>query len=233
MTKPSDPSVVQGAGLDGVANLRVTYAEGALSPQDLASNPLDQFRSWFDEAIASDLVVEPNAMVLATAGADGRPSSRTVLLKGADDRGFSFFTNFGSRKSTELRANPHASVTFPWFAMHRQVVVVGGVEELGRDEVLTYFRSRPHESQLGAWVSAQSTVIESREELDRHWKELHEQYPPGTEVPLPDFWGGWLIRPETVEFWQGRPSRLHDRLRYCGTGLLSNAASWTVERLAP
>jgi len=233
MTKPSESSDFQGTGLDGVADLRVTYAEGTLSPQDLASNPLAQFRSWFEEAVASDLVVEPNAMVLATAGADGHPSSRTVLLKGADERGFSFFTNLGSRKSRELRANPHASVTFPWFAMHRQVVVVGDVEELGRDEVLTYFRSRPHESQLGAWVSAQSTVIESREVLDQHWHELHEQYPPGTEVPLPDFWGGWLIRPETVEFWQGRPSRLHDRLRYRGTGLLSDAASWTVERLAP
>ena len=233
MTKPSDPSDLQGTGLDGVADLRVTYAEGTLNPQDLAANPLSQFRSWFDEAVASDLVVEPNAMVLATASADAHPSSRTVLLKGADERGFSFFTNLGSRKSSELRANPRASVTFPWFAMHRQVVVVGDVEELGRDEVLAYFRSRPHESQLGAWVSAQSTVIESREALDQHWKELHAQYPPGTEVPLPDFWGGWLIRPQTVEFWQGRPSRLHDRLRYRGTGLLSDATSWTVERLAP
>ena len=233
MTNPSDPSDLQGTGLDGVADLRVTYAEGTLNPQDLAANPLAQFRSWFDEAVASDLVVEPNAMVLATASADAHPSSRTVLLKGADERGFSFFTNLGSRKSSELRANPRASVTFPWFAMHRQVVVVGDVEELGRDEVLAYFRSRPHESQLGAWVSAQSTVIESREALDQHWKELHAQYSPGTEVPLPDFWGGWLIRPQTVEFWQGRPSRLHDRLRYRGTGLLSDATSWTVERLAP
>lgn len=233
MTKPSDPSDLQGTGLDGVADLRVTYAEGTLNPQDLAANPLSQFRSWFDEAVASDLVVEPNAMVLATASADAHPSSRTVLLKGADERGFSFFTNLDSRKSSELRGNPRASVTFPWFAMHRQVVVVGDVEELGRDEVLAYFRSRPHESQLGAWVSAQSTVIESREALDQHWEELHVQYPPGTEVPLPDFWGGWLIRPQTVEFWQGRPSRLHDRLRYRGTGLLSDATSWTVERLAP
>lgn len=228
MTMPSEPS-----GLDGVADLRVTYAEGTLIPEDLASNPLAQFRIWFDEAVASELVVEPNAMVLATADGHGHPSSRTVLLKGADERGFSFFTNLGSRKSTELRANPHASVTFPWFAMHRQVVVVGAVEELGREEVLAYFRSRPHESQLGAWVSAQSTVIESRGNLDRHWRELHEQYPPGSDVPLPDFWGGWLIRPVSVEFWQGRPSRLHDRLRFRGAGALSNASSWTVERLAP
>jgi pyridoxamine 5'-phosphate oxidase len=233
MTKPSEPSDFQGTGLDGVADLRVTYAEGTLVPEDLAANPLAQFRLWFDEAVASELVVEPNAMVLATADSEGHPSSRTVLLKGADERGFAFFTNLGSRKSTELRANPHASATFPWFAMHRQVVVVGDVEELGRDEVLAYFRSRPHESQLGAWVSAQSTVIESREGLDQHWCELHEKYPPGSEVPLPDFWGGWLIRPVTIEFWQGRPSRLHDRLRYRGTGLLSDANSWMVERLAP
>jgi pyridoxamine 5'-phosphate oxidase len=233
MTKPSEPSDFQRTSLDGVADLRVTYAEGTLVPEDLAANPLAQFRLWFDEAVASELVVEPNAMVLATADTEGHPSSRTVLLKGADERGFAFFTNLGSRKSTELRANPHASATFPWFAMHRQVVVVGDVEELGRDEVLAYFRSRPHESQLGAWVSAQSTVIESREGLDQHWCELHEKYPPGSEVPLPDFWGGWLIRPVTIEFWQGRPSRLHDRLRYRGTGLLSDANSWMVERLAP
>lgn len=233
MTEPSEPSVFQRTGLDGVADLRVTYAEGTLTPQDLASNPLDQFRVWFDEAVASALVVEPNAMVLATANADGHPSSRTVLLKGADERGFSFFTNLGSRKSTELRSNPHTSVTFPWFAMHRQVVVIGQVEELGREEVLAYFRSRPHESQLGAWVSAQSTVIESREVLDRQWHELHEKYPPGSDIPLPDFWGGWLIRPISVEFWQGRPSRLHDRLRYRGAGSLSDASFWTVERLAP
>jgi pyridoxamine 5'-phosphate oxidase len=132
-----------------------------------------------------------------------------------------------------LRSNPFASVTFPWFGMHRQVVVIGGVEALERDEVLDYFRSRPHESQLGAWASAQSTVIESRESLDRSWRELHEQYPPGSEVPLPDFWGGWLIRPTSVEFWQGRPSRLHDRLRYRGSGSMSDHNGWTIERLSP
>lgn len=215
------------------AAMRVRYAEGALGIADLASNPLEHFQDWFVTATQDERIVEPNAMVLATADADGHPSSRTVLLKGANERGFSFFTNLGSRKSTELRANPHASATFPWFAMHRQVVVVGEVHELDRDEVLAYFRSRPHESQLGAWVSAQSTVIESREGLDRHWRELHEQYPPGSEVPLPDFWGGWLIRPISIEFWQGRPSRLHDRLRYRGTGSLGDASSWVVERLAP
>ncbi len=216
-----------------VADMRVTYAEGTLSPEDLAPDPLAQFGAWFDQAVANELVVEPNAMVLATADASGRPSSRTVLLKGVDARGFVFFTNFGSRKSRELRANPHASVTFPWFAQHRQVVVCGDVAEIGRDEVLAYFRSRPHESKLGAWVSRQSSILASREALDSHWAELHEKYPPGTEVPLPDFWGGWLIRPTTIEFWQGRPSRLHDRLRYRGSGALDDASAWTIERLAP
>lgn len=220
-------------GLSGVADLRVTYDEGTLTVEDLATDPLGQFRVWFDQAVAHEAIVEPNAMVLATADAAGAPSSRTVLLKGADERGFSFFTNLGSRKSAELRVNARASVTFPWFAMHRQVVVVGDTEELSREEVGNYFRSRPHESQLGAWVSEQSTVIETRELLDERWRALHEKYPPGTDVPLPEHWGGWLIRPSTVEFWQGRPSRLHDRLRYRGAGSLADASLWQIERLAP
>lgn len=221
------------AALGAVADMRVSYDQGTLSVEDLADSPLAQFESWFEQAGRSDLVPEPNAMVLATADAAGRPSSRTVLLKGADDRGFTFFTNLQSRKSNELRANPHASVTFPWYALHRQVVVVGQAVELERDEVLSYFRSRPHESQLGAWASRQSTILPSREELDRRWHDLHVQYPPGTEVPLPDFWGGWLLRPTTIEFWQGRPSRLHDRLRFVGEGSLTDAGAWSVERLSP
>jgi len=219
--------------LGGIADLRVSYAEGTLTVGDLAPEPLTQFRTWFDQAAASALIAEPNAMVLATADTDGRPSSRTVLLKGADERGLSFYTNLGSRKSRELQQNPQASVTFPWFAMHRQVVVVGDVVELSREEVLAYFRTRPHESQLGAWVSEQSTVIDSREPLDQHWRDLHAKYPPGSSVPLPDHWGGWLIRPTTIEIWQGRPSRLHDRLRYVGHGRLDEASQWRIERLSP
>jgi pyridoxamine 5'-phosphate oxidase len=220
-------------GLKGVAELRVTYDEGTLDAPDLSPDPLTQFGRWFDEAVAHELIVEANAMVLATADSQGRVSSRTVLMKAADSRGLSFYSNLVSRKSQEMQANPNASVTFPWFAMHRQVAVVGDVVELDRKEVLTYFRSRPHESQLGAWVSEQSTVIDSRGNLDRNWQELHEQYPPGAEVPLPDHWGGWLIRPRTMEFWQGRPSRLHDRLRYRGGGSLADSADWIIERLSP
>lgn len=215
------------------ADMRVTYDEGTLEVADLATSPLDQFRMWFDRASQDSRIVEPNAMVLATAAESGAPSSRTVLLKGVDERGFSFYTNLGSRKSEEMHANPQVAVTFPWYAQHRQVVVCGSVEKLDRDEVRTYFDSRPHESRLGAWASVQSSIIESRQVLDEKWQSLHEEYPPGTEVPLPDFWGGWLIRPSTIEFWQGRPSRLHDRLRYRGGGLLSDANSWVIERLSP
>lgn len=216
-----------------VAELRVSYDEGTLSELDLASHPLAQFEAWFHEAVESERVVEPNAMVLATADAQGRPSSRTVLLKGVDRRGLSFFTNLHSRKSEEIRANSAVSVTFPWFAMHRQVVVVGSAEELDRGEVAEYFGSRPHESQLGAWVSEQSSVIDSREILDERWLALHQEYPPGSEVPVPPRWGGWLIKPTSIEFWQGRPSRLHDRLRFAGGGDLDDADAWQVQRLAP
>lgn len=215
------------------AGMRVTYDEGTLEISDLAATPLGQFRDWFDLASSDVRITEPNAMVLATADAVGIPSARTVLLKGVDERGFSFYTNLSSRKSQEMHANPWVSIAFPWYALHRQVVVCGSVEELGRDEVRAYFESRPHESRLGAWASAQSTVIESRQPLDTTWRELHDAYPPGVEVPVPEFWGGWLIRPVSIEFWQGRPSRLHDRLRYCGAGMLDDASAWTIERLSP
>ena len=215
------------------ADMRVTYDEGALDEADLAATPIEQFRAWFEHASSDARVAEPNAMVLATSGRSGAPSTRTVLLKGFDARGFTFFTNLRSRKSLEMSANPQVSITFPWYVQHRQVVVCGTVDLVERDEVLAYFQSRPHESQLGAWASAQSSIIESRAGLDATWRELHEKYPPGTEVPLPDFWGGWLIRPTSIEFWQGRPSRLHDRLRYRGSGSMSDSSAWTIERLSP
>jgi len=179
-------------------------------------------------------LAEPNAMVLATADQSGQPSSRTVLLKNADERGFIFYTNLQSRKSREIWENPHASVVFPWFAMHRQICVVGEVAPIGRDEAHEYFSSRPRDSKLGAWVSEQSTVIADRSILDNRFDELSLRYPD--DIQMPDFWGGWLIVPSTVEFWQGRPSRLHDRLRFHRTvngGKLNDPTAWAIERLSP
>ena len=217
-----------------IADFRVSYDAGALATADLGGEPLAAFSAWFGGAVAAG-VVEPNAMVLATADAAGAPSTRTVLLKGADARGFTFYTNLASRKSRELRANPQASVTFPWFSMHRQVVIVGRAELVARDEVAAYFASRPRDSQLGAWVSRQSEVIEDRSILDMRFNELVDEY-ADTDVPLPDFWGGWLIRPVTIEFWQGRISRLHDRLRFTARSAqaaLDDPSAWTLERLSP
>ena len=219
-----------------LADLRVSYDAGVLDEGDLRDSPLAQFGAWFEDAVAVGLP-EPNAMIVATAGTSGQPSARTVLLKDADARGFVFYTNLGSRKSEELSANPQASCVFPWFAMHRQVVVVGRVEEIDRVEALAYFASRPHGSRLGAWASRQSTVIDGRAEVEQRYADLQEQYPEGADVPLPDFWGGWLVRPESVEFWQGRESRLHDRLRFRavdgGSGDMGDATAWQVERLSP
>lgn len=219
-----------------LADLRVSYDAGSLVEADLRQTPLAQFRAWFDDALAAGLP-EPNAMILATADAAGQPSARTVLLKDADHRGFVLFTNLESRKGRELRANPRASIVFPWFAMHRQVVVVGRAERVSREEAAEYFASRPHGSRLGAWSSRQSTVLDGRDALDGEYARLKEQYPEGADVPLPDFWGGWLVRPESVEFWQGRESRLHDRLRFRAVAGaapdLGDPAQWVVERLSP
>ncbi|MCX6431254.1 MAG: pyridoxamine 5'-phosphate oxidase [Actinobacteria bacterium] len=225
-TEPASPST---------PSLRISYLLGTLAEADLRPSPLEQFRAWFTDAVDSGLQ-EPNAMVLATVTAVGQPSTRTVLLKDADPRGFVFYTNLMSRKSRELVANPAVSATFPWLALHRQVVIVGRAELIGRDEVAEYFQSRPHGSQLGAWASEQSTVIDGRSGLEERHARLQEQYPEGVEVPIPAFWGGWLIRPETVEFWQGRESRLHDRLQFGARNAgaaLDDAAAWTVERLSP
>jgi pyridoxamine 5'-phosphate oxidase len=225
-----------------LAAVRTTYDQGRLLEADLAATALAQFTAWFDAARAADLagLAEPSAMVLSTADADGDPSSRTVLLKAVDARGFAFYTNLQSRKGRDLAANPRASLLFPWHPMQRQVIVVGDVEQVDRDEARAYFSSRPYGSRLGAWASAQSSVIASREVLKARYAELAAAFPDtgsAADVPLPDAWGGYLVRPRSVEFWQGRPSRLHDRLRYVrtteGAAALDDPTAWRTERLSP
>ncbi|MFD3326231.1 pyridoxamine 5'-phosphate oxidase [Streptomyces sp. NPDC058701] len=212
------------------AVMRKQYRSEIVDEQSLAGDPMAQFARWFQQA-ADAHVFEPNAMVVSTATPDGRPSSRTVLLKQFDERGFVFFTNYGSRKGRELADNPHVALLFPWHPIARQVVVTGTAARTGRDETAAYFRSRPHGSQLGAWASEQSSVIASRAELDRRYAELAARYPEGEQVPVPPQWGGLRVTPDAVEFWQGHENRLHDRLRYVRDG--AAGATWHVERLCP
>ena len=210
-----------------LADLRKDYSLAGLAEKDLAKDPFRQFERWFQEAEAAK-IPEPNAMVLATANREGRPSARAVLLKGLDGRGFVFYSNHESRKGRELDVNPHATLLFPWFALERQVIVEGAVTKVAREESEAYFHSRPQASQLAAWVSQQSSVIPGRKVLEDSMRELEKKY-AGSVVPLPAHWGGWRLMPETVEFWQGRRSRLHDRLRY----RREKDGDWSVERLAP
>lgn len=213
--------------MDPVAAMRRTYSQAGLAERDLAAGPVAQFRRWFHDAVAAGLV-EPNAMVLATASGTGRPGVRTVLCKGYDEAGFVFYTSYGSRKAADLDANPYASLLFPWHPLERQVVVEGPVSRVTRAEAEAYFTTRPRASQLGAWASTQSSVVGSRQELEDAYARYEAEFPEGAAVPLPDTWGGYRVRPESVEFWQGRPGRLHDRLRYVAEG-----DGWRVERLAP
>jgi pyridoxamine 5'-phosphate oxidase len=210
----------------GLAELRKDYSLAGLAEKDLARDPFRQFDRWFQEAVAAK-IDEPNAMVLSTVGTEGRPSARTVLLKGLDGRGFVFFSHYGSRKGRELELHPCASLVFPWLGIERQVIVEGVVAKIAREESEAYFHSRPRPSQLAAWISQQSSVITGRAVLEESMKALERKY-AGEEVPLPPHWGGWRLAPESVEFWQGRRSRLHDRLRY-----RRNQDGWVVERLAP
>ncbi len=209
-----------------LSELRKEYTLAGLAKKDLARDPFRQFEKWFQEAEAAKLV-EPNAMTLCTATRDGRPSARTILLKGLDGRGFVFFSNYESRKGRELEANPRATLLFPWIALERQVIVEGAVTRVAREESEAYFHSRPRASQLGAWVSQQSSIISGRDLIEDSMKALEQKY-AGEEVPVPPHWGGWRLMPETVEFWQGRRNRLHDRLRY-----RREKAGWIIERLAP
>jgi pyridoxamine 5'-phosphate oxidase len=193
----------------------------------LEPDPNVQFSTWMADAVAYG-IPEPTAMVLATVSAAGQPRARTVLLKGHDANGFAFYTNRTSRKGTDLAEVPRACLLFPWHAMRRQVIVEGPVAALPAEASEGYFRTRPRGSQLAAWASRQSTVIESRRELDRRYALMEQRWPDGEPIPLPEFWGGYLLTPQTVEFWHGRLNRMHDRLRY-----RRQAGSWVIERLAP
>ena len=201
-----------------LASMRKQYRAEGLSETELAATPVEQFARWFKQAATDGGLFEPNAMVVSTADAEGRPSSRTVLLKHFDAQGFVFYTNYDSRKGRELDANPHVSLLFPWHPMARQVVVTGVARRTGRDETAAYFRTRPHGSQLGAWASVQSSVVADRRALDAAYAELAARYPEGEQVPVPPHWGGFRVVPQAVEFWQGRENRLHDRLRYVAEG---------------
>lgn len=212
-----------------VADLRRSYTLGALDEGAVAPDPIAQFSRWFDDALRAE-ITEPNAMTVATATRAGVPSARIVLLKGFDARGFVFYTNYESAKGRELAENPVAALVFHWAALQRQVRVTGAVERVSREESDAYFQSRPRGSRLGAWASAQSTVLAGRAPLEARMAALEVEYAQaGAAIPLPPFWGGYCVIPAAVEFWQGRPSRLHDRIRY----VRESGEAWRIERLAP
>jgi len=209
-----------------LGDLRKEYTQQGLLEADMDKDPIRQFERWFQQALEGG-IEEPNAMSLATVSPEGQPYQRTVLLKFFDARGFVFYTNYGSRKSKQIEANPRVSLLFFWKELHRQVHITGRAEKVSRVESLRYFASRPRGSQLGAWVSAQSQIIQSRSLLMAQFEKIKEKFAQG-EVPLPDFWGGYRIVPSSLEFWQGRANRLHDRLIY-----EANGDRWELSRMSP
>ncbi len=215
------------------ADLRITYSKTTLDEHEVDVTPLGQFERWF--AQARDVIEEPNGMVCSTVNAAGEVSSRSVLLKAADPRGFMFFTNYTSRKGRDLAENPNVSLLFPWYELHRQVIVMGVAERCSREETLAYFAARPHGHRVGAWASAQSSVLPGgRAELEQRFADADARYPEGNDVPVPDYWGGYLVRPSVIEFWAGRANRLHDRLRYTAPFVDAPLnVEWTRERLSP
>lgn len=224
------------SGSKAIANLaamRLSYPETSFETADLDPDPYRQFGLWLEDANAHQAISEPNGMVIATVDAGGKPSTRSVLLKGFDKRGFIFFTNYESKKAQDLEANPNASLTFPWYPLYRQVHVSGVVTKLPREESVAYFQTRPWNSQIGAWASLQSSLLESRSTLEEQWAHFAGLYPEDHQevekVPTPENWGGYVLSPISIEFWQGRRSRLHDRLRYDRV----NNSQWSVSRLYP
>jgi pyridoxamine 5'-phosphate oxidase len=212
--------------ISSIADLRKDYTRETLNETDVDPNPFQQFQRWFDQAVSAELP-EPNAMTLATATKDGVPAARIVLLKAVDDRGLTFFTNYNSNKGKELETNPQAALVFLWTELERQVRIVGTVEKVSAEESDSYFFSRPHNSRLGAWASEQSEIIPDRDVLEQKLAALKVEY-ENREVPRPPHWGGFRVIPREIEFWQGRSSRLHDRLLYRRDG-----ESWTIERMSP
>ena len=205
--------------------LRHKYIRKGLNEKDISKNPFEQFSLWFKEAFELKLL-SADAMTLATASPGGKPSARIVLLKSFDENGFVFYTNYNSRKAEELERNPNAALLFFWEELRRQIRIEGKAEKISHEESEKYFRTRPYESRLSAWASGQSSVIPGRETLEKKFQEYKKQF--GEDVPLPEFWGGYRLIPDSVEFWQGRENRLHDRIRFTKTG-----KEWKIERLAP
>ncbi len=211
--------------------LREEYTQNGLTREELNPDPFQQFSRWFEQAQTVQLP-EPNAMNLATVSAKGQPNLRTVLLKYFDDQGFVFFTNYTSNKARDIEENPHVALSFFWLGLERQVIIRGQAEKISKAETMKYFLSRPHDSQLGAWCSRQSSVITHRKMLELKLDEMKRKFKKG-EVPVPSFWGGYRVRPHSIEFWQGRSSRLHDRFEYTLNKDSKENDNWSIDRLAP
>jgi pyridoxamine 5'-phosphate oxidase len=216
------------ASREDISAMRRQYGEVGLLESALPKDPVELFNSWLLEAAGNDVVVEANAMVLSTV-IDNQPSSRTVLLKDLSKDGFTFFTNYGSRKAKQISANQNVSLLFPWYPLERQVIVIGTASKISKSDSENYFASRPRGSQIGAWASMQSEELSSREELENKYAELEKKWPEGTLIPMPEHWGGYVVLPTSIEFWQGRYSRLHDRIRY----VRSENNDWQIKRIYP
>ncbi len=213
---------------EDIAAMRRQYGEHGLIEGELPLNPIELFNTWLTQAAENEIVVEANAMVLSTE-VDDQPTSRTVLLKDLTDQGFTFFSNYDSRKAKQITKNNNVCLLFPWYPMERQVIVIGSASKISEAESDSYFTSRPRGSQIGAWASAQSAELSSRAELEKRYAEFEAKWPEGSVIPRPDFWGGYVVNPISIEFWQGRYSRLHDRIRY----LRIKDNNWQIKRLNP